>query len=307
MKTRRFLATLGVLPAAAALALLSPPTRARAAELVRVLVWDEQQAEQKQAYGGRFLGETIADHLAARPGLSVGSVAISSPGQGVDAAALEGADVLIWWSHQKNHLVTDENVERIVARVKSGRLGLIALHSAHWSRPFVRLMQERAKEDALSQIPPSQRADARFEYSNESPYGKVPPRGAPLTPSLRREDGVWKLALPGCIFPAYRGDGAPSHVTTLLPGHPIAAGLPAKWDVAATEMYDEPFHVPTPDEVVFEERWDKGEWFRAGCVWRVGKGKVFYFRPGHETYPVFRQAEPLLALENAVRWLAPAR
>ena len=98
-------------------------------------------------------------------------------------------------------------------------------------------------------------------------------------------------------------DGLPSHVTTLLPEHPIAAGLPAKWDVSQTEMYDEPFHVPKPDAVVFEERWDKGEYFRSGCVWQVGKGRVFYFRPGHETFPVFKQAEPLRVIENAVRWM----
>ena len=83
----------------------------------------------------------------------------------------------------------------------------------------------------------------------------------------------------------------------------ISAGLPATWDVAQTEMYGEPFHVPPPDEVVFEEKWDKGEHFRSGCVWRVGQGRVFYFRPGHETFPVFKQAEPLLVVENAVRWL----
>ena len=100
----------------------------------------------------------------------------------------------------------------------------------------------------------------------------------------------------------------PSHVTTLLPAHPIAAGLPAKWDVAQTEMYSEPFHVPPPDEVVFEERWDKGEHFRSGCVWKVGKGRVFYFRPGHETYGVYQQPEPLLVMTNAVRWLGvPAK
>jgi trehalose utilization protein len=68
-------------------------------------------------------------------------------------------------------------------------------------------------------------------------------------------------------------------------------------------MYNEPFHVPPPDEVVFEEKWDKGEHFRSGCVWQVGNGRVFYFRPGHETYPVYQQAEPLRVLENAVRWL----
>jgi trehalose utilization protein len=115
---------------------------------------------------------------------------------------------------------------------------------------------------------------------------------------------VWKVTLPACVFPAWRADGAPSHVTTLLPKHPIAAGLPEKWDIAHTEMYGEPFHIPEPDEVVFEEKWDKGEQFRSGCVWRVGEGRVFYFRPGHETFPVYQQPEPLRVLENACRWLA---
>jgi trehalose utilization protein len=271
---------------------------------VRVLVWDEQQPEQKRAYSDKFLGETIAAHLAAQPGFMVKSVSLASPSQGLDEATLNDADVVIWWSHQKNHLVADENVERLVTRVREGKLGFIPLHSAHWSKPFVRLMQERTKDDARAQLPAAERATAKFEYSNQNPYGKVPKRDAPLTPSLRLEDGVWKLTLPGCIFPAYRGDGAPSHVTTLLPSHPIAAGLPLKWDVKQTEMYDEPFHVPKPDAVVFEERWDKGEHFRSGCVWQVGQGRVFYFRPGHETYPVFKQAEPLRVLENAARWLA---
>ena len=94
----------------------------------------------------------------------------------------------------------------------------------------------------------------------------------------------------------------------MLPQHPIAAGPREKWDIPQTEMVDEPFHepfhVPAPDAVVFEERWDKGEHFRSGCVWTVGKGRVFYFRPGHETHPVFNQAEPLRVVENAVRWLS---
>jgi trehalose utilization protein len=274
---------------------------------VRVLVWDEQQPEQKRAYGDKFLGETIVAHLTAQPGFSVKSVSITSPAQGLDEATLNETDVVIWWSHQKNQMVTDENVERLVARVRQGRLGFIALHSAHWSRPFVRLMQERAKQDALAQIPAADRAAAKFEYSNQNPLGKVPRRDAPLTPSLHQEDGIWKLTLPGCIFPAYRGDGAPSHVTTLRPEHPIAAGLPLQWDVKQTEMYDEPFHVPKPDAVVFQERWDKGEHFRSGCAWQVGQGRVFYFRPGHETFPVFKQAEPLRVVENAARWVAPVK
>jgi len=68
-------------------------------------------------------------------------------------------------------------------------------------------------------------------------------------------------------------------------------------------MYAEPFHVPEPDEVVLEERWAAGEWFRSGMVWKLGKGRVFYFRPGHETYAVYKERPVLQLIENAVRWL----
>ena len=270
---------------------------------IRVLVWDEQQPEQKQAYGEKFLGETIAAHLAQQPGMTVQNTNLAAPEQGLDEAALDAADVLVWWGHVKNAAVTNALAERVAARVRAGRLGLIALHSAHWSKPFIRLMQDRAKADALAQIPAAERATAKWEYLLENPIGQVPQRDAPLTPSLAHEGGVWRLTLPACVFPAYRADGAPSHIATLLPQHPIAAGLPAKWDIAHTEMYDEPFHVPPPDTVVFQERWDKGEHFRSGCVWQVGKGRVFYFRPGHEVFPVYKQTEPLRVIENAVRWL----
>ena len=81
--------------------------------------------------------------------------------------------------------------------------------------------------------------------------------------------------------------GAPGHIETKLPQHPIAKGVPAKFDVKQTEMYNEAFTVPEPDQVVFFETWDKGEKFRSGCCWALGQGRVFYFRPGHETYPVF--------------------
>jgi trehalose utilization protein len=58
------------------------------------------------------------------------------------------------------------------------------------------------------------------------------------------------------------------------------------------------------DAVIFEEHWDHGEHFRSGCLWNLGKGKVFYLRPGHEIYPVYKQAFPLKVIENAARWLA---
>ena len=220
--------------------------------------------------------------------------------QGLDEANLDATDVLIWWGHVKNVEVNNALAKRVVSRVLRGKLSLVALHSAHWSKPFVRLMQERAKANARIKIA----AGETIEFTNEQPFGRLPNRGSPLTPALEKiAEGKWRLTLPQCVFPNYRADGAPSHVTTRMPDHPIAKGLPPHWDIPHTEMYNEPFHVPEPDAVVFEERWDKGEHFRSGCVWNVGKGRVFYFRPGHETFPVYLQKEPLRVLENAVRYL----
>jgi trehalose utilization protein len=275
----------------------------QAAPSVRVLIWDEQQPQQKVAYGEKFLGETLGEYLSKQEGLTVKSVGLADTEQGLDDGTLDGTDVLVFWCHRRIKEQDDARSEAVVKRVMEGKLALVALHSAHWAKPFVRLMQERAKADALAQIPEAERAAAKMEYLNDSPIYKGVKQDTPLTPSLTREGDVWKLQLPQCVFPAWRADGAPSHVSTLLPRHPIAAGLPAQWDIPQTEMYGEPFHVPAPDELVFEEKWDKGESFRSGCVWKVGKGRVFYFRPGHETYPVFKQAEPLRVVENAVRWL----
>jgi trehalose utilization protein len=270
---------------------------------VRVLVWDERQPEQKKAYDGGFLGDTIAKHLAGLPGLTVKSVGLDAPEQGLDEATLAATDVVIFWCHKRPLEQDEARTEALVRRVMAGKTGFVALHSAHWSKPFVRLMQERSKADALAQVPAAERADAKWEYVNDKPYRVIPKKGTPATPNVQKVGQVWRLTLPQCVFPTYRADGAPSHVTTLLPAHPLAAGLPAKWDIPQTEMYGEPFWVPTPDGVVFEERWDKGEHFRSGSLWKVGQGDVFYFRPGHETYPVFKQAEPLRVLENAVRWM----
>jgi trehalose utilization protein len=86
------------------------------------------------------------------------------------------------------------------------------------------------------------------------------------------------------------------------PGHPIAAGIPNGFAIPHDEMYGEPFRIPNPDEPVFISWFEGGEVFRSGCCWRRGSGKVFYFSPGHETYPVYHQAEIQQVLRNAVRW-----
>ena len=279
-----------------------------AAEPIRVLVWDEQQPQQKEGYGDTFLGETIAAHLTKLPGFSVKTAKLNEADQGLSEATLDATDVLIFWCHRRVKDQDDVRMEAIVKRVMEGKIGFIGLHSTHWGKPFVRLMQERAKADAVKALPEADRATAKWEFLNEAPYYKGVGRAARITPFVEKGEGnVWKLTLPACVFPVYRNDGMPSHVTTLLPQHPIAAGLPAQWDISRTEMYGEPFHVPPPDEVVFEERWDKGEHFRSGCVWQVGKGRVFYFRPGHETYGIFQQVEPQRVVQNAVRWLGDRR
>ena len=273
---------------------------------IRVLVWDEQQPAQKQVYSN-FLGHAIGDYLADKGGITVKYAALDDPEQGITKEALDDCDVMIMWAHIRKAELKDEKAKLIVERIKDGKLSLIALHSAHWSKPFVEAMCERAKEDAVKQIPEAERAKVKINYIPPALY-KVPKKTDPLTPSYTREKDangadVLTVKLPGCIFPAYRADGKPSHVTTLLPDHPIARGIPATFDIPQTEMYDDPFHVPAPDATVFLEKWDHGEQFHSGSVWSVGKGKVFYFRPGHEIYPVYRQEIPLKIIENAVRWL----
>jgi trehalose utilization protein len=137
----------------------------------------------------------------------------------------------------------------------------------------------------------------------------VPKADARVTPYvvLRKfPEGGMKVTVqqPYCCFPAYRADGKPSTIKVLKPDHPIFKDVPKEFTLPHTEMYDEPFHVPEPDAILLEERWAGGEWFRSGCVWELGKGKVFYFRPGHETFAVYKEKPVLQILENTARWLA---
>lgn len=91
-------------------------------------------------------------------------------------------------------------------------------------------------------------------------------------------------------------------VWTVAPAHPIAAGLSDVFVIPKQEMYGEYFDIPQPDELVFISSYSGGEVFRSGCCYRRGLGKVFYFGPGHETYPVYEQPEIRRVLANAVQW-----
>lgn len=278
-----------------------------AQEPIHVLVWDEQQPRQSEAYSD-FLGNELAKRLAS-PDFVIRSASLDDTEQGLSAGNLEWADVIIWWGHVRHSDLDVNKAKQVLRYVRRGKLDLIALHSAHWARPFVEAMNWRSMEDAkahLSKIA----GNRKLEIETVPPPRErtVPTHGSTLTPAIfgyKKNQQTYQgiLHLPWCCFPDYRPDAAPSTLTVKLPGHPITKGLPAQIEIPATEMYNEPFHVPEPDQVIFEETWQRGERFRSGMIWNIGAGKVFYFRPGHEQYPVFKQKEMIQILANACRWL----
>lgn len=101
-----------------------------------------------------------------------------------------------------------------------------------------------------------------------------------------------------------RNEGKPETVRVLDARHPVTKGV-ADFVIPVTEMYANPFTVPPPDAKILEGSWEGGEQHGSdGMIWYVGRGKVFYLRPGHETRPIYRQAEMQQIIRNAVRWLA---
>ncbi|MEI6343665.1 MAG: ThuA domain-containing protein [Verrucomicrobiota bacterium] len=277
----------------------------RAMPPLRVLMWDERQPAQKQAYP-QGLGTRVARHLGTCRDFEVSQALLDDPGQGL--SRLGETDVVVWWGHVRHAEIETATALRMVEQIRAGRLGWVALHSAHWSRPFVEAMAAIARDRALAALTPEEAARAVVTETELLPRPFMAPqyqeRRSPSVLYKRPPTGPVEVRLvrPNCCFPAYRGDGKPSEVRVRMPGHPVAKGLPPMFTIPQTEMYDEPFHVPDPDEVVLEEHWATGEWFRSGAAWRLGKGRVFYFRPGHETYPVFDNPWTLKVVENAVRW-----
>ena len=110
----------------------------------------------------------------------------------------------------------------------------------------------------------------------------------------------------GCDL-KWREIGEKERLWVVDPAHPIAEGLSEYFELPHTEMYGEHFDIPQPDQLVFISWFEGGEVFRSGCCWHRGLGKVFYFRPGHETFPIYYDEQIRLALANAVRWAKPVK
>jgi trehalose utilization protein len=100
----------------------------------------------------------------------------------------------------------------------------------------------------------------------------------------------------------WREAGERERIWVVNPGHPIAQGLPPYFELEFEEMYGEPFSVPEPLETVFVSWFQGGEVFRSGLTYRRGAGNIFYFRPGHETYPTYHDPMVGKVLRNAVNW-----
>ena len=219
-----------------------------------VTVWGENLHEQKHEAVQKAYPEGM--HNAIAEGLreilgesaTVRTATLDQPEHGLTDEILNSTDVLTWWGHMGHHLVEDAVVEKVHQRVLAG-MGLIVLHSGHYSKIFRKLMG--------------------------------------TTCGL-----IWR-------------DDDLERVWTVRPGHPITEGLPAVFTVPETEMYGEFFDIPQPDELIFISSYGGGEVFRSGCCWNRGRGKVFYFSPGHETYPIYYQPEIRQVIANAARWAAP--
>ncbi|MGN0638213.1 MAG: ThuA domain-containing protein [Huintestinicola sp.] len=99
--------------------------------------------------------------------------------------------------------------------------------------------------------------------------------------------------------------GDRERIWCISPSHLIAMGIPEHFELPHEEMYGEPFDIPTPDEVVFMGWFSGGEVFRSGVTFKRGAGRIFYFQPGHEEYPIYHDENVLKIIRNAVKWAAP--
>lgn len=220
---------------------------------INVTVWNENRHEKTnpkvQELYPNGIHEAIAQYLRTE-NFTVRTATLDEHEHGLSDEVLNSTDVLVWWGHMAHGDVQDHIVEKVYNRVLDG-MGLIVLHSGHFSKIFKKLMGTSC--------------DLKWREADE-------------------KERIW----------------------VLNPSHPIAEGLGEYIELEKEEMYGEVFDIPAPDELVFVSWFEGGEVFRSGCTYTRGNGKIFYFRPGHETYPTYYNQEVLRVISNAVKWSAPS-
>jgi trehalose utilization protein len=103
----------------------------------------------------------------------------------------------------------------------------------------------------------------------------------------------------------WRADGETERLWVVAPGHPVVQGVPSFFELPKEEMYGEPFEVPPPEELILLSWFKGGEVFRSGCCYQRGRGRIFYFRPGHESFPTYYDKNVQRVIANGVRWASP--
>jgi trehalose utilization protein len=221
--------------------------------MIKVTVWNENRHEQKnptvQEIYPLGIHGAIAEFLE-KAGHDVRTATLDEPEHGLTDEVLNHTDVLVWWGHLAHDEVEEKIVNKVQQRVLEG-MGLLVLHSGHFSKIFKKLMGTSC--------------DLKWREADE-------------------KERIW----------------------IVNPSHPVANGLGEYIELEKEEMYGEHFDIPAPDDLVFVSWFEGGEVFRSGCSYNRGKGKVFYFRPGHETYPTYYNKDVQKVITNAVSYLSPS-
>jgi trehalose utilization protein len=245
------------------------------ANRVRVLVWDEAPPHVPRDIYPDSINGAIAAGLSSVAGdrIEARTTNLERPEQGVTEEDLASADVLMWWGHVYHDRVSDETVRRVVRRVHENGMGFIALHSSHYAKTFKAAIEG---------------------------HGHL--------------KGGWRENDPP----------ESEEIRVAAPWHPIAQGV-GDFTLEQEEYYGAPFDVPPPLVMVLQSHFPlDGRTFPSGLCWTVGKGKtpgftcgpgggvgegegigrVFYFRPGHESVPTYHNPNVQRILANAVLWCA---
>ncbi|MCP3761055.1 ThuA domain-containing protein [Domibacillus sp. A3M-37] len=221
---------------------------------MNITVWNEFRHEKKNETVKDIYPDGIHEVIAGflkEEGRTVKTATLDEAEHGLTDDVLNNTDVLLWWGHVAHEEVDDEIVKKVQQRVLDG-MGLIVLHSGHFSKIFKTMMGTSC-------------------------------------------DLKWREA------------GEKERLWVIDPAHPIAEGIGEYFELEHEEMYGEHFDIPAPDELVFMSWFEGGEVFRSGVTYKRGNGKIFYFRPGHETHPTYYNENVQKVIRNAVKWAAPVK